>query len=450
MSIASRIESMTTHLQNDYNALESVVGTITEDKNIENIAPILDNLWETLPKSTGTGTSLSLSTKAGKMKIDLYGNTSQESLSGKNLFNVNEINKPTGITTDDEGWITINLNNSSGTTVKLLNFQTPANSLIKPSIYYSVFLEVKSVSGTGTLTINESSANTQFNGVVAQQFSSLSANTTYKFTPLAKGDVSTPPRQFTSYAYNNAGETGTITFRLSLIEGTSLSVDDFTYEPYCGGTASPNPSYPQQIHTVTGDNTINVSNSDNSQHTDYSLTLGSIELNKIGTYQDYFYKDNGNWYLHKEIGKVVLDGSETDWRYNSNNALFVHNITSIGKFAGANVVPDIKCNYFMPNTFNILYSEEADYGISNGSSSADVITIRNKDITSVANFQTWLSTHNTDVYYVLATPTYTKITGTLAEQLEAVWRAYSYKGTTNISQVNDDLPFNLDITALEG
>ena len=47
---------------------------------------------------------------------------------------------------------------------------------------------------------------------------------------------------------------------------------------------------------------------------------------------------------------------------------------------------------------------------------------------------------------VKSSPTYTKITGTydtLASQLEAVWRANSYKGQTNISQVNDDLPFNL-------
>ena len=69
-------------------------------------------------------------------------------------------------------------------------------------------------------------------------------------------------------------------------------------------------------------------------------------------------------------------------------------------------------------------------------------------ITTTDGFKTWLSTHNTDVYYVLATPTYEEITDTtLLSQLEAL--AYSYEGTTNISQVNDDLPFVLDITALK-
>ena len=52
----------------------------------------------------------------------------------------------------------------------------------------------------------------------------------------------------------------------------------------------------------------------------YPINLPSgMELCKIGTYQDYFYKENDKWYLHKEIGKVVLNGSEN---YNfPNNVL---------------------------------------------------------------------------------------------------------------------------------
>ena len=49
-----------------------------------------------------------------------------------------------------------------------------------------------------------------------------------------------------------------------------------------------------------------------------------------------------------------------------------------------------------------------------------------------------------------ASPTYTQITGTLAEQLEYVYQLLkSYKGVTNISQVNNDLPFELDVQAIE-
>ena len=57
--------------------------------------------------------------------------------------------------------------------------------------------------------------------------------------------------------------------------------------------------------------------SKNSTYTPYGTT--PIELCKIGTYQDYFYKDSGKWYLHKEVGKVVLDGSESWQLFSVNN-----------------------------------------------------------------------------------------------------------------------------------
>ena len=84
----------------------------------------------------------------------------------------------------------------------------------------------------------------------------------------------------------------------------------------------PTPDYPQEIQVVTGDNTIIVSNSDNTQSQSYHVSLGNIELCKIGNYQDYIFKNTQDsphydntlikdaWYLNKQIGKVVLDGSE--------------------------------------------------------------------------------------------------------------------------------------------
>ena len=61
----------------------------------------------------------------------------------------------------------------------------------------------------------------------------------------------------------------------------------------------------------------------------------------------------------------------------------------------------------------------------------------------------WLENNNVDFWYPLATPTYTKITGTLAEQLENVYQGLkSYAGQTNISQINNDLPFLLGAVAI--
>ena len=158
------------------------------------------------------------------------------------------------------------------------------------------------------------------------------------------------------------------------------------------------------------------------------------------------------WYLNKQIGKVVLDGSENwvlnsssgdSYRYWLNNTNFENTFPNI--IEGYEIEMDGKTlvNYFKYKAFS--QTAIGTYTLNNKSGVKWFLI--NSSETSVANFQTWLSTHNTTVYYVLATPTYEEITGELLSQLEAL--AYSYEGTTNISQDNDDLPFVLDITALK-
>ena len=67
------------------------------------------------------------------------------------------------------------------------------------------------------------------------------------------------------------------------------------------------------------------------------------------------------------------------------------------------------------------------------------------------DLQTWLGTHNLIVYYQVETPTYTKITGELANQLEQVYKGMlSYDGVTNISQVNNDLAFVISASGILG
>ena len=62
-------------------------------------------------------------------------------------------------------------------------------------------------------------------------------------------------------------------------------------------------------------------------------------------------------------------------------------------------------------------------------------------ITTSSELKTWLNTHNTEVYYVLATPTYTLLNDTLQTQLDNMKYALAYDTQTNISQTNTDLPF---------
>lgn len=462
MSIADKITSITNHLEKDYQALESVVGKVSVNKNIENIAPLLDNLWEDLPKTTGSGTNPSISdTRAGKMKLSLKGNTSQTgtptpdnpqqvhivsgnntiTTMGKNLYNDGKK------TTTEIGGITISTNDNgaklNGTYDKsnVINLwlSESANGtidnapLLKPNTNYAI--SIRLIDGTMSSTNFPCYISSTINNTFSWNYKTLTYSDGMWATTFTTGN-----------------------------EGTYISGVRFNLE------TNKEVTFTNAIIGIQLEESNSITSFEKHQESNYPINLpNGMWLGEISTYKDGFFKavngddtydnldsatketlDYGEWYLEKKIGKVVLDGSETDWRFNSNNNLFVHNITQYGKFVGANVIPDIKSNYYLANTFNLLYSGEKDYGISYGSSSADVITIRNKDIASVSNFETWLSTHNTEVYYVLATPTYTKIEGTLAEQLEDVWRAYSYKGQTNVTQSNNDLPFELSITALEG
>ena len=43
----------------------------------------------------------------------------------------------------------------------------------------------------------------------------------------------------------------------------------------------------------------------------YTLDLGNIELAEVSTSKDYIYNDNGDWKLHKEIGKIETYDGET-------------------------------------------------------------------------------------------------------------------------------------------
>lgn len=80
MSISSRITSIEEHIGNAYNKLEDLgIDSTGIDKNIDNIAEMLDTVYQDYPKVTGTGTEVTLDgTKVGKLGLDVKGNSTQE------------------------------------------------------------------------------------------------------------------------------------------------------------------------------------------------------------------------------------------------------------------------------------------------------------------------------------------------------------------------------------
>ena len=414
MSITSRINEMSSHIEQAYDELQGLGADLTNvNKNIENISMVLDDIYDSMPQVSDEGTSLTLDyTRVGKIKSTLKGNTSQDgtptpttpipvnvvsgdneiNVCGKNLFN--GIPYQSNSVIQNSGAINYNTNHDV--------YETIVNS----NEDYTISITSTDTSSTRDCRIVAFTSD----GTYIQAITTFNIPTNTKVdktftTPNGTGLIRYHVQKASTNVMLNNGSTAT------------------TYEPYQGNT--------------------------------YNIDLSEgMELCKIGNYQDYFYKDSGKWYLHKEIGKVVLDGSETGWSNPSTNRFNLDDfVTNYKKERSANLSLS---NYYESYnqtdanaSFNSLV-ENVNSGFNFGSGSGNNIRIKDSRYTSVDDFKTWVSSNNTSFYYVLATPTTTEITyQPLIDQLNELEKAMSKENQTNISQVNNDLPFIISASALK-
>ena len=173
--------------------------------------------------------------------------------------------------------------------------------------------------------------------------------------------------------------------------------------------------------------------------------LNSIMINLGSTALPYEPYGTGQWCKYNAIGKVVLDGSETsgwDGTTGDNNKLFRYAlINDSGKKGNQSIG---YCNYF-----RCLYGNVIGNYYFNTTLPCKVCFCVSNDYT-LDTFKAWLSTHNTIVYYPLATPQIITLPTTLQSQIEDIYnQALAYQGQTNISQVNNDLAFIVESSALK-
>ena len=166
----------------------------------------------------------------------------------------------------------------------------------------------------------------------------------------------------------------------------------------------------------------------------------SIELNKIGTYQDYIYKNGGKWYVHKETASV--DMGTLTYQTDNGGVYFYSSVSGKGR---TNF--DLLCTCYTVTT-STNTSGMTDYQVK-GQTSGAYIFIKDSRYTSPTDLKTALSGET--LKYNLVTPTNTEITDTtLINQLNNIEKAYSYNGTTNILQVSNDNGFMLEVVSLHG
>lgn len=154
------------------------------------------------------------------------------------------------------------------------------------------------------------------------------------------------------------------------------------------------------------------------------LSLGSIELAKIPNtdYKDRIYKQDGKWWLEKNTGRKVLDGTEQNWGKGSSTSYdkFVLNYGVYKQDSNS------LCNYF-------AYSQADANGTWHNNQGVQLVfDFEVGTMTSLDAFQTWASTHNIILYQPLKTPTTTEITDTtLLAQLENILAMHTNKNVTN-------------------
>lgn len=184
----------------------------------------------------------------------------------------------------------------------------------------------------------------------------------------------------------------------------------------------------------------------------YTISLGSIELCKIGDYQDYIYKSGDKWYVHKEVLSVTLDGTES-WIERSNTGADVFKFRNKQPVLQANIKSNtsLLCSHFPANNGanNPSYNNVAICGYANTSGWEKylIISIWKSLASTIDDAKTWLSQNTPSVYYALATPTDTEITNeALITQLDNVASAPLYTGVNNITTITPNEQGTLEIS----
>lgn len=135
----------------------------------------------------------------------------------------------------------------------------------------------------------------------------------------------------------------------------------------------------------------------------YTVDIDNTELCDINSHKDYIYKNDGEWYIHKETGKLSLGTiPDTSWGRKANGQFYCTGFASDYGFVDGEVYS---------NLFNYSATTWDANAPSFGITSAGVLWINTGDtsITSTTLMQQWLETYSAVLYGAITTPTDTLI-----------------------------------------
>ena len=239
---------------------EVTASTICLDINDEVELRDINTVYE-LEQKSGNPIHINDSIEAPLQHFKLNGGDRQESRSGSNLYNLNDtksVSSP-GVEVDEDDFITLSSDNTDGTSTQFINYFTAKNEKLKANTKYYGVLEVKAVSGVGTFYVTDQLGNQpQTQSKIAYNLNNITNGSKYKFNFTTLEDFTDCICMFRTFLKLDAGQSGSITFRLSVFE-SDPDLDAFEYEKY---GVMPSPEYPSKVETV-GSN-VNLFDKDNA------------------------------------------------------------------------------------------------------------------------------------------------------------------------------------------
>ena len=188
---------------------------------------------------------------------------------------------------DEDDWITLNIQGAPG---DYNYYSLYTNNLkLKPETYYNIVLEVKEKSGVGTLSIvsqkieGETQVEGQFNGIFSNVFGNLGPGIyTKKLKTLNKEELENTVAGLRTFISLDKGHYSSMTFRISVLEDTSITPENFVYQPY--------------------------------QETNYLIDLQDNEMVSLpnGIKDEVQIDKEGNINLIKKVGKKVVEEDDID------------------------------------------------------------------------------------------------------------------------------------------
>lgn len=422
-------------LRNTQIIVDKQLGKITS--TVDEMNTKVEDITTTTQTSTG-GNSLYLkeALESNALEYSIDGKCEQATRSGKNLYNYKDTTVVgDGVTADKDGWITIAYDNTNGTSTVFRNYYTN-NLNLKTNTNYKVIMEVKNASATGDGNIypisTYSNTGGQFVHNSGYALKSLSNNSIKQFTILTKTSFENITDGLRTFASFGAGTKGSITFRLSVLEDTTVTAETFKYEAF---GASPSPDYPSEIKTIKGIRNL----------FDKSTIVNGKFINSNGDYEtdsnsfagDFISIENSKEYCvsakTKNVKRVVYyDGSKA---FMSRQLIYrTSNVLTIPSNA---MYIKLSCDYVDLNTLQLEEGTVANSYVPFGTYEKIKITGKN-----VFNIQKWLNATLPVVRGVLNSKTSNGISLT-ATANDCYTETYNMSQTTNKTAI-DNFGFEIE------